>query len=140
MQELAPFHLACPVHNLTEARRFYGEVLGCAEGRSSEQWIDFNLYGHQIVAHLVETSVGSTAHSDVDGHSVPVRHFGVVLPHEKWERLAQKLTDTRVDFIIEPGLRFAGKVGAQWTLFIKDPSGNALEFKSMVNPDDLFAR
>ena len=140
MQTLAPFHLAFPVHDLLEARRFYGDVLGCAEGRSSEQWIDFNLYGHQIGAHLVEASTETTAHSDVDGHAVPVRHFGVVLPHEDWRALAERLTDAHVDFIIEPGLRFAGKVGAQWTLFIKDPSGNALEFKSMVNPDDLFAR
>jgi extradiol dioxygenase family protein len=139
MHNLAPFHLAFPVHNLAETRRFYGDLLGCAEGRSSEQWIDFNLYGHQIVAHLVETSTESVARSDVDGHEVPVRHFGVVLPHEDWRALADRLVDVNVEFIIEPGLRFEGKVGAQWTLFIKDPSGNALEFKSMVNPDDLFA-
>ena len=138
MQPLAPFHLAFPVHNLDEARRFYGELLGCPEGRSSEQWVDFNLYGHQIVAHLVEEPLKSPACSDVDGHAVPVRHFCVVLPHAEWDFLARRLDEAQVDFLIKPGLRFPGLVGAQWTLFIQDPSGNALEFKSMVHPEALF--
>ena len=140
MRELVPFHLAFPVHNLDDTRRFYGDVLGCAEGRSSAQWIDFNLFGHQIVAHLTAPTTQPAQCSDVDGHDVPVRHFGLVLPHIEWEQLAQRLSDAEVEFLIEPGLRFEGQIGAQWTLFIQDPAGNALEFKSMVNPDDLFAR
>ena len=138
MQPLAPFHLAFPVHCLDEARKFYGELLGCPEGRSSQQWVDFNLYGHQIVAHLVDDPPNSSACSDVDGHAVPVRHFGVVLPHAEWDSLSRRLGEAQFDFLINPGLRFAGEVGAQWTLFVQDPSGNALEFKSMVHPEALF--
>ena len=140
-EPLYPFHLAFPVDDLSAARRFYGEALGCPEGRSSSSWIDFNLYGHQIVAHLVARSAERGGESsDVDGHQVPVRHFGVVLPLEEWERLAVRLREAEVSFLIEPTLRFSGEAGEQRTLFIQDPAGNALEFKSMSRPEALFAR
>ena len=143
MSQLTPFHLAFKVDDLQAARRFYGEVLGCPEGRSSETWIDFNLFGHQIVAHLV----GSVEASDdrdggnlVDGHSVPVPHFGVVLPPAVWKALAARLTSAGVQFVIEPYTRFEGQPGEQSTMFFLDPAGNALEFKSFARPDELFAR
>lgn len=140
---LYPFHLAFPVDDLSAARRFYGEVLGCPEGRSSSSWIDFNLYGHQVVAHLVTRSADphlDHESSDVDGHQVPVRHFGVVLPRDEWEALAARLREAQASFLIEPTLRFSGEVGEQRTLFVRDPAGNALEFKSMSRPEALFAR
>lgn len=137
---LYPFHLAFPVIDLTETRRFYGELLGCLEGRSSEDWVDFSLYGHQIVAHRVQAMREGISSSEVDGHQVPVRHFGIVLPIDEWQSLAQKLKEHSAEFLIEPGLRFEGTPGAQYTFFIKDPSGNALEFKSMLKPENLFAR
>ena len=143
MSQLTPFHLAFPVDDLPAARRFYGEVLGCPEGRSSECWIDFNLYGHQIVAHLAEGAELSGRHRDanqVDDHSVPVPHFGVVLPPSEWKALADRLKKLGVEFVIEPYVRFEGETGEQSTMFFLDPAGNALEFKSFADPDELFAR
>ena len=138
----APFHIAFPVHDLEAARRFYREVVGCREGRSADSWIDFDLYGHQIVAHLdPTTSATDDAHRNpVDGHEVPVPHFGVVLPRDEWERLADRLREHDVEFVIEPYVRFEGQVGEQATMFFLDPAGNALEFKSFRDPSQLFAK
>ena len=135
-----PFHLAFPVHDLAAARRFYGELLGCPEGRSADDWIDFNLYGHQIVAHLAPEEAGHRATSLVDGDAVPVRHFGVVLSPEAWQALADRLTAAGTKFVIEPHVRFKGEVGEQATMFFLDPSGNALEFKAFGDPSRLFAK
>jgi hypothetical protein len=135
-----PFHLAFPVTSLESARTFYGELLGCPEGRSSDTWIDFDLYGHQIVAHLAPDETGHRRTSAVDGDDVPVRHFGVVLPMEEWEALAGRLRAQGVRFIIEPHIRFKGEVGEQATMFFLDPSGNALEFKAFADPSRLFAK
>lgn len=137
---MPPFHLAFPVDDLDAARRFYGELLGCSEGRSADHWIDFDLYGHQIVAHLAPEAVRSRAINPVDGKDVPVPHFGVVLPMEEWRALADRLTGAGVAFVIEPTVRFAGTAGEQATMFLLDPAGNALEFKAMANPANLFAR
>jgi uncharacterized protein len=136
---LRPFHLAFPVHDLAEARRFYGDVMGCAEGRSSDQWIDFDFYGHQIVAHLDASARAVTTHNPVDGHDVPVPHFGIVLPMAKWEALAARLKAADITFGIEPHIRFKGEVGEQATMFFYDPSGNALEFKAFADDAMLFA-
>ncbi len=133
------FHLAFPVHSLAEARRFYGELLGCPEGRSSEDWVDFDFYGHQIVAHLSPDEAGHRNTSDVDGKDVPVRHFGVILSMADWEALAAKLTTAGTRFIIEPGIRFKGEIGEQATMFFLDPSGNALEFKAFADMSQVFA-
>ena len=135
-----PFHLAFPVQDLAEARRFYGELLGCAEGRSSERWIDFDLYGHQIVAHLAPGAPGGRSSNAVDGDDVPVPHFGVVLSMAEWEALAARLRAAGVRFVIEPHIRFRGQAGEQATLFFLDPSGNALEFKAFADPSRLFAK
>ena len=143
MTPLTPFHLAFPVNDLGAARHFYGEVLGCAEGRSSDQWIDFNLYGHQIVAHRIDAidRAGRCAGDNpVDGHHVPVPHFGVVLPPAEWSALADRVRNAGVPFIIEPHTRFEGQAGEQSTMFFLDPAGNALEFKAFGDPDQLFAR
>jgi len=137
---IAPFHLAFPVHNLAEARRFYGNVLGCAEGRSSDEWIDFDFFGHQLVAHLSPQDCRPPGTSGVDNHQVPVRHFGVVLSMPDWEHLADRLRTQGVRFEIEPYIRFKGQVGEQGTLFFYDPSGNALEFKAFQDPTQLFAK
>ena len=138
---ISPFHLAFPVHDLGLARDFYGGMLGCPEGRSSDTWIDFDLYGHQIVAHVSENSTaGRISHNPVDGHDVPVPHFGVVLPWDQWEALAGKLRAAGVEFIVEPYVRFKGQVGEQATMFLSDPSGNALEFKAFRDLTQLFAR
>lgn len=137
---LRPFHLAFPVHDLAVARQFYGQTLGCPEGRSSDQWIDFNFYGHQIVAHLAPEECGSNATSAVDAHNVPVRHFGIVLDMQTWQELADKLIAEGTDFVIEPYIRFKGEPGEQATMFFLDPSGNALEFKAFNNLDSLFAK
>jgi uncharacterized protein len=135
-----PFHLAFPVHDLEKARQFYGGLLGCLEGRSSAEWIDFNLRGHQIVAHL-DPEMQPRRHSNaVDGHDVPVPHFGLVLPLEEWKALARTLRDAGQDFVIEPTVRFEGQPGEQATMFLLDPSGNALEFKAMGDPDALFRK
>ena len=135
-----PFHLAFPVASLESARLFYGSLLGCPEGRSSDSWVDFDLYGHQIVAHLAPGEAGHRRTSEVDGDSVPVRHFGVVLPMEEWEALSRRLREGGVKFLIEPHIRFKGEVGEQATMFFLDPSGNALEFKAFADPSRLFAR
>jgi extradiol dioxygenase family protein len=135
-----PFHLAFPVHDLQAARAFYGGLLGCPEGRSSEAWVDFDLCGHQIVAHLAPDEAGHRTTSAVDGDDVPVRHFGVVLDMAAWRALAERLRAAGVSFVIEPHVRFAGEVGEQATMFFLDPSGNALEFKAFADPTRLFAR
>jgi extradiol dioxygenase family protein len=133
------FHLAFPVHDLDAARAFYAGVLECEEGRSSDCWIDFNLYGHQIVTHLSE-GAGVTATNHVDADHVPVPHFGIVLQMEDWRSLADKLTAKGVKFVIEPKIRFAGEVGEQATMFFMDPSGNALEFKGFNDFSQVFAK
>jgi extradiol dioxygenase family protein len=140
MTARALFHLAFPVKDLEEARRFYGGLLGCPEGRSSPQWIDFDFYGHQIVAHLAPEECGSRSTSNVDDHQVPVRHFGAVLSMADWEALANKLHAAGVNFGIEPHIRFKGEVGEQATMFFLDPSGNALEFKAFADMSQLFAK
>jgi extradiol dioxygenase family protein len=138
---MQPFHLAFPVRDLAAARHFYGELLGCSEGRSSEEWVDFNLYGHQVVAHLVTTMTGDpVSRNQVDKDSVPVPHFGVVLQMPDWHQLADRLKASNVEFVIEPKVRFAGEVGEQATMFLMDPSGNALEFKAFADPSRLFAK
>lgn len=134
-----PFHLAFPVDDLEAARDFYHRVLGCRVGRESSQWIDFDFFGHQITAHLSDEATAVRTNT-VDSDEVPVRHFGAVLPMEEWERLSQRLRDAGVLFLIEPHVRFKGEVGEQATMFIKDPAGNALEFKSFAAPEMLFAR
>jgi uncharacterized protein len=137
---ITPFHLAFPVHDLALARSFYGGLLGCAEGRSSEQWVDFDFYGHQVVAHLAAAEVRAAQANQVDGKDVPVRHFGVILGWDDWHALAERLRQAGVRFIIEPGIRFAGQVGEQATMFFLDPSGNALEFKSFRDMSRIFAK
>lgn len=137
---LSPFHLAFPVHDLAAARAFYGGLLGCPEGRSSDQWIDFDFFGHQIVAHLAPGRSEDAATNHVDGHGVPVPHFGVVLPMAEWRDLAARLEAGGADFVIAPTVRFAGQVGEQATMFFRDPSGNALEIKAFENAAQLFAR
>jgi len=137
---MPPFHLAFPVHDLSEARRFYGGLLGCPEGRSSAEWIDFDFYGHQIVAHLAPGECGHRQVSAVDGHGVPVRHFGVVLALAQWHALADRLRAAGTTFVIEPYIRFKGEVGEQATMFFLDPSGNAVEIKAFANMASLFAK
>lgn len=134
------FHLAFPVRDIAEARSFYGDLLGCAEGRSADTWVDFDFYGHQVVAHLAPEECGHKATSAVDDHQVPVRHFGAILPMGEWEALADKLRAAGVNFIIEPYVRFKGEVGEQATMFFLDPSGNALEFKSFADMSQVFAK
>ena len=136
---MRPFHLAFPVHDLAAARTFYGELMGCREGRSSDRWIDFDLYGHQIVAHLDESARAPDTSNPVDGHDVPVPHFGVVLTMADWQALADRLTAAGVRFGIEPHIRFKGQVGEQATMFFMDPSGNALEFKAFADDAMIFA-
>ena len=135
---LRPFHLAFPVNDLAEARAFYGEAMGCAEGRSSDEWIDFDFFGHQIVAHL-SPEAGDRMSNPVDGHDVPVPHFGIVLTMEDWQALADRMTAAGTDFVIEPTVRFKGEPGEQATMFFRDPSGNALEFKAFADDSQLFA-
>ncbi|MDB5859845.1 MAG: glyoxalase [Ramlibacter sp.] len=140
MQTAPLFHLAFPVRDLAEARRFYGQLLGCPEGRSSADWVDFDFHGHQIVAHLAPQECGSAATSAVDGDNVPVRHFGVILSIPAWHALADKLTAAGTSFVIEPHVRFKGEVGEQATMFFLDPSGNALEFKAFADMSRVFAK
>jgi extradiol dioxygenase family protein len=137
---LPPFHLAFPVHDLAIARQFYGELLGCSEGRSSDEWVDFNFYGHQIVAHLAPEECGHRQTSAVDGHNVPVRHFGAILSLPEWDALAARLKAGGTQFVIEPYVRFKGEAGEQATMFFLDPSGNAIEFKAFATLDNLFAK
>ena len=136
---MRPFHLAFPVHDLAAARAFYGGTLGCAEGRSSEAWIDFDLFGHQIVAHLDPSAKPVVVENAVDGQDVPVPHFGVVLTMPDWQALAERLRAAGTVFGIEPHIRFAGQPGEQATMFFRDPSGNALEFKAFADDRNLFA-
>ena len=136
---LQPFHLAFPVHDLAAARAFYGGLLGCPEGRSSDHWIDFDLRGHQIVAHLDPSTKPAGTSNAVDGHDVPVPHFGIVLEWDDWHALADRLEAAGIRFGIEPHIRFQGEVGEQATMFFLDPSGNALEFKAFRDPSQLFA-
>jgi len=137
---LRPFHLAFPVDDLAAARAFYGDLLGCPEGRSSEAWVDFDFFGHQIVAHLAPAKTADAAVNHVDGHGVPVPHFGVVLTLADFDALARRLKAAGVSFEIEPYTRFAGQAGEQATMFLRDPSGNAIEMKAFASLDGLFAR
>ncbi len=137
---IPPFHLAFPVHDLQAARAFYGGLLGCPEGRSDAQWIDFDFFGHQIVAHLADGMEARRHSNPVDGHDVPVPHFGAVLSLEQWQALADRLTAAGTDFVIKPNIRFRGQPGEQATMFFLDPSGNALELKAMRDPSNLFAK
>jgi uncharacterized protein len=134
------FHLAIPVDDLAEARRFYGGVLGLEEGRSDEKWVDWNFYGHQMVTHAAPPSSGEQAHNPVDGHDVPVPHFGLILSVEDFHALAGRLRAAGVGFVIEPYLRFEGQAGEQWTMFLRDPAGNALEFKAFRDEAQIFAK
>ncbi len=138
---LSPFHLAIPVHDIAAARAFYGGIFGCAEGRSADSWVDFDLFGHQLVAHLDASARPHVAVSNaVDGHDVPVPHFGVVLAWDEWHALVGRLRAAGLHFVIEPHVRFRGQIGEQATFFVYDPSGNALEFKSFQDRTQLFAR
>lgn len=137
---LSPFHLAFPVNDIEAARGFYGELLGCPEGRSAPDWVDFNFYGHQIVAHLAPEAAGASQRNEVDGHGVPVRHFGIVLPMTQWQELASRLTDRGTEFVIKPYTRFSGEPGEQATMFFLDPSGNAIEVKAFADINQLFAK
>jgi uncharacterized protein len=140
MSSMPPFHLAFPVHDIAAARAFYGELLGCPEGRSAPDWVDFNFFGHQIVAHLAPGETGHRHTSEVDGDQVPVRHFGAVLPMADWDKLSKKLLAAGTHFVIEPHVRFKGEPGEQATMFFLDPSGNALEFKAFADIGKLFAK
>ncbi|QQS41306.1 MAG: VOC family protein [Acidobacteriota bacterium] len=139
MNMLPPFHLAFPVHDLAEAREFYGGVLGCSEGRSSDHWVDFNLFGHQIVAHLSKNAGPAQTANKVDSDDVPVPHFGIILEMGDWEALAERVREAGIAFVIEPKVRFKGEIGEQATMFFLDPSGNALEFKAFADPSLIFA-
>ncbi|KPL67966.1 glyoxalase [Erythrobacter sp. SG61-1L] len=136
---LRPFHLAFPVRDLAEARAFWGSVMGCPEGRSSDHWIDFDFYGHQIVTHLAPDAAAANANNPVDGHNVPVPHFGIVLTLADWQDLADRLKAAGVEFAIEPYIRFKGLPGEQATMFFRDPSGNAIEMKAFADLNQLFA-
>ena len=140
MNKLTPFHLAIPVDNIPACRKFYREVLGCEEGRSSNHWVDFNLFGHQLVIHYKEKSNNESHTNSVDGKNVPVPHFGVVLEWDAFHEFSESLTKKGIVFIIEPYIRFQGEPGEQATMFFEDPSGNALEFKSFKNFDQIFAK
>ena len=135
-----PFHLAFPVRDIAEARAFYGDLLGCPEGRSAPEWVDFDFYGHQIVAHLAPDECGHKTSSAVDGHQVPVRHFGAIVPMDRWQAMADKLVAQKTEFVIEPYIRFKGEPGEQATMFFLDPSGNAIEIKSFADLSSLFAK
>ena len=139
MPTLPPFHLAFPVTSLDNARAFYGDLLGCPEGRSSEHWVDFDFHGHQIVAHLAPEEVRESVAHDVDGDAVPVRHFGLVLAMDDWQTLADRLQGAGTCFVVEPHVRFVGQPGEQATMFLLDLCGNALEFKAFADRSQLFA-
>ena len=138
--DIPRFHLAFPVRDLGEARAFYGDLLGCPEGRSSDEWVDFDFHGHQIVAHLSPDEAGHKSTNAVDGHDVPVRHFGAILEPATWQALAERLKAAGTRFVIEPHTRFAGEPGEQSTMFFLDPSGNALEFKAFADDAMVFAK
>ncbi len=136
-----PFHLAIPVKEITITRTFYREIMGCEEGRSSDKWVDFNFFGHQLVIHIDDSLAKvEKAHNEVDGHHVPVPHFGIVLEWNDWEELSNRLKANHIDFAIEPYIRFKGEVGEQATMFFYDPSGNALEFKAFKDMNELFKK
>ena len=137
---MPPFHLAIPVDDLAAARAFYEGLLGCRSGRDDPSWVDFDFFGHQLTVHLAPHELRDAARNGVDGDAVPVRHFGVVLPYSEWERLGARLRGGGTSFLLEPRVRFAGEVGEQGTFFVRDPAGNALEFKAFRNPERLFAR
>lgn len=140
MSELRPFHLAVPVHDLVQARSFYGDLMGCCEGRSATHWVDFDFFGHQFVCHLdAGGRAGAAIENPVDGDAVPVPHFGIILSMEDWESLRDRLVSAGINFIIEPRVRFRGETGEQATMFFKDPSGNALEFKAFGDDSQIFA-
>lgn len=140
MQKTTPFHVAVPVHNLDECRTFYRDVLGCKEGRSAEQWVDFDFFGHQFVIHYKPKSEEETHTNPVDGKNVPVPHYGVVLPWETFQTFSKELIEKEIDFVIEPYIRFKGEPGEQATMFFLDPAGNALEFKAFKDMGQLFAK
>jgi len=140
MQKITPFHVAVPVHNLDECRTFYRDVLGCEEGRSAEQWVDFNFFGHQFVIHYKPKSEEETHTNPVDGKNVPVPHYGVVLPWDTFQTFSKELIEKGIDFVIEPYIRFKGEPGEQATMFFLDPAGNALEFKAFKDMRQLFAK
>ena len=139
MASLHPFHLAFPVTDLHATRLFYTKVLGCTVGRTDKRWIDFNFFGHQITAHLVDELTSDAQTNQVDDKQVPARHYGVILDMESWDRLANRLRESGIEFVIEPGVRFKGEAGEQATLFIRDPGGNVLEFKAFADPGRIFA-
>lgn len=140
MEAVSPFHLAIPVHNLNECRLFYGDILGCEEGRSNDHWVDFNFFGHQLVIHYKPKSIESLHTNPVDGKDVPVPHFGVILPWTSFQTFAEDLKEKNIQFIIEPYIRFKGLTGEQATMFFYDPAGNALEFKAFKDMGQLFAK
>lgn len=140
MDERPRFHIAFPVDDLAAARHFYGEVLGCPEGRSDVHWVDFDLFGHQIVAHLVASGPNRPNTNPVDGDDVPVPHFGLLLRPDEWRRLAHRLVVVDTEFVIEPHVRFVGQPGEQSTMFLLDPAGNALEFKAFADDSMIFAK
>lgn len=137
--QYTPFHLAFPVRSIEDTRQFYGKLLGCEIGRSTEKWIDFNFFGHQLSAHVKPDELRAAHTNEVDGDAVPVRHFGAILAWNDWHALADRLREAGISFIIEPHIRFKGEVGEQATMFFLDPSGNALEFKSFQDPSQIFA-
>ncbi len=139
MENLTPFHLAFPVTDLEKTHAFYGDLLGCTIGRTSERWIDFNFFGHQLTAHLTDMPDSEAPTNSVDGKQVPVKHFGAILHWDAWHQLAEKLKEAKIEFVIEPYVRFEGTVGEQATMFFLDPSGNALEFKSFRDFNQIFA-
>lgn len=140
MQTITPFHVAIPVHNLDECRAFYKDILGCEEGRSSDHWVDFNLFGHQLVIHYKPKSEESLHTNAVDGKNVPVPHYGVVLPWDVFQSFSKDLQTKKIEFVIEPYIRFKDEVGEQATMFFLDPAGNALEFKAFKDMEQLFAK
>lgn len=139
MSKINPFHLAFPIRDIEETRQFYGNLLGCEIGRSTEKWIDFNFFGHQLSAHVKPEELLTPHTNIVDGKNVPIRHFGVILPWTEWHALAEKLKEQKIEFVIEPYIRFKGEVGEQATMFFLDPCGNALEFKAFQDESQIFA-
>lgn len=140
MSQFKPFHLAFPIRDITETRKFYGDLLGCEIGRSTDKWIDFNFFGHQLSAHIKPEELALAHTNTVDGKYVPVRHFGAILPWKEWHELADKLKNQGIEFVIEPYIRFKGEIGEQATMFFLDPCGNALEFKSFQDENQIFAK
>lgn len=140
MSKFKPFHLAFPIRDIEETRAFYGGLLGCDIGRSTDKWIDFNFFGHQLSAHVKPDELATAKRNEVDGKNVPVRHFGAILPWGEWHDLADKLREHGTEFVIEPYIRFEGEVGEQATMFFLDPCGNALEFKSFQDESQIFAK